>query len=120
MFPIDREYTQTFFRWRNPEFQEHPQKCFEFAFQEIAKVARQTLPAKFVGPGWNTCRSKVLDNAVVGFCRFHGLVSDNTKYRRKKQKAFQDVVKKAEELGILDQIEAEAERRISAKTETKS
>src|SRR5262249_26684642 len=32
VFPIDREYTQTFFGWRNPEFQNNPRDCFMVSF----------------------------------------------------------------------------------------
>lgn len=107
VFPIDREYTKTFFGWGNSEFQNHPEACFVFAFQRLADLAREVDPLKYVGAGWNSCRSKVLDNAIVGFCRIHGLVSENTK-RRKEEKEF---VAKLKEQGIWGKIKAEFESR---------
>jgi len=31
-------------------------------------VAQQTHPARLVGDGWRTSASKIIDNAIVGFC----------------------------------------------------
>ena len=64
--PIDREYTQRFFGWHNPEFQSGQAACFAQAFEVFARVARAVDPEKYVGDGWNTSRTKVIDNAVVG------------------------------------------------------
>ena len=64
--PIDRAYTQQFFEWPNPRFQNYPEKCFIEAFDAFVKIARATNPAQYVGTGWYTSRSKVIDNAIVG------------------------------------------------------
>lgn len=64
--PIDREYTQSFFGWHNPEFQNRQSACFHQAFDVFVRVARAVNPGQFVGAGWNTSKSKVIDNAVVG------------------------------------------------------
>jgi hypothetical protein len=75
VFPIDREYAQTFFAWADDDFENNPEECFVYAFREIAHLARKVHPQKYVGDGWNTCGSKVLDNAIAGFCLGNRLVS---------------------------------------------
>jgi hypothetical protein len=65
--PMDRTYTQKFFRWHNPQFQYGQEKCFRLAFGAFVYVARQTDARRYVGTHpWNTSISKVLDNALVG------------------------------------------------------
>lgn len=64
--PVDREYTQRFFGWHNPQFQFSPEACFIEAFHGFVKIARATNPAQYVGEGWYTSPTKVIDNAVVG------------------------------------------------------
>jgi hypothetical protein len=64
--PMDRAYTRPFFGWHEPEFQSHQARCFDHAFGAFHRVARAANPKQYVGPGWNTSLSKVIDNAVVG------------------------------------------------------
>jgi hypothetical protein len=64
--PIDREYTQLFFGWPNPRFQNYPEKCFVEAFGAFVTIARATNPAQYVGTGWYSSPTKVIDNAIVG------------------------------------------------------
>jgi hypothetical protein len=64
--PIDREYTQRFFEWANPTLQNFPERCFREAFTGFVEIARRADPAQYVGGGWYTSRSKVIDNAIVG------------------------------------------------------
>ena len=64
--PMDRAYTRPFFGWHGPEFQNQQDRCFVQAFATFARVARVANPAQYVGDGWNTSLSKVIDNAVVG------------------------------------------------------
>jgi hypothetical protein len=65
--PMDRAYTQEFFRWQNPEFQYHQRKCFRIAFAALVLIAREANPRQYVGAHpWNTSPTKVLDNALVG------------------------------------------------------
>ena len=40
---------------------------------EFVCIARATDPVQYVGNGWRTSRTKVLDNALVGFCRVEHL-----------------------------------------------
>lgn len=67
--PIDRAYTQRFFGWPTPRFQYDPIGCFTEAFASFARIARAVEPSRYVGSGWYTSRSKVIDNAIVGFWR---------------------------------------------------
>lgn len=64
--PMDRAYTRPFFGWHGPEFQNRQAQCFEHAFGAFHRVALAANPAQYVGAGWNTSVSKVIDNAVVG------------------------------------------------------
>lgn len=41
------------------------------AFTGLAQVARAVEPAGYVGEGWRTSRFKVLDNAVIGYCKLN-------------------------------------------------
>lgn len=69
--PMDRLYTRTFFRWPSKRFQAHQRRFFDLAFRALAQLAREVLPAQYVGGGWRTCRTKILDNALIGYCRVH-------------------------------------------------
>lgn len=95
--PMDREYTQTFFAWANPQFQYHPKECFQFAFEAFVRITEAVKRAQYVGGGWRTSMTKVLDNALVGYCRSHGLKSSGRK-QRERDKA---LIRKARELGLL-------------------
>jgi len=64
--PMDREYTQWFFDWPNPRLQYNPEECFVEAFHAFAQIARACDPVQYVGAGWYTSRTKVIDNAIVG------------------------------------------------------
>lgn len=67
--PMDREYTQMFFGWQNPQFQYGQRDCFSEAFRTFANVARAVEPSQFVNRGWNSSRTKVIDNALIGLLR---------------------------------------------------
>jgi hypothetical protein len=78
--PIDREYTQRFFEWANPTFQNSPERCFREAFTAFVTIARETNAARYVGDGWYTSRTKVIDNAIVGlWCWIKAKVRANTR-----------------------------------------
>jgi hypothetical protein len=64
--PIDREYTKMFFGWHNPKFQYGQRECFVEALVVFANIAQAVHPAQYVGAGWRSSRTKVIDNAVVG------------------------------------------------------
>jgi len=69
--PFDREYTQAFYGWHNPEFQYHQEYCFRRIFRSLVAVAQITKPSRYVGQSWRTCTAKLLDSALIGFCLFH-------------------------------------------------
>jgi hypothetical protein len=71
--PMDREYTRTFFGWHVPEFQYQQERIFRHAFERFVRIARTADPRQFVGSGWQTSITKVIDNALVAFCRIHKL-----------------------------------------------
>jgi hypothetical protein len=58
--------------------------------------------------------TKILDNAIVGYCVRRGLKSENSSYQKKKRAENQLMVRRAKELGIWDAIEAEAAKRADA------
>jgi len=66
--PMDREYTQQFFGWHNPQFQNYPERRFAEAFASFVAVAQITNPVQYLKSGWYSSRTKVIDNAVVGLC----------------------------------------------------
>jgi hypothetical protein len=111
VFPIDREYTQTFFNWHNPQFQYNPRGCFEVIFLALAETARAVKPRRFVGEGWMSSPTKILDNAIVGYCVKHGLKSETTRHQQNKRAENKALVNRAKELGIWDAIKAESESR---------
>ena len=65
--PIDRMYTQEFFGFHSPEFQYGQQSVFTQIWTHYVEIARAVDPASYVGSGWRTSRSKVIDNAIVAF-----------------------------------------------------
>jgi hypothetical protein len=66
--PIDRTYTGVFFNKDNYAFQFAQEKFLSLAMDNFAIIARAVNPAKFVvDKGWNTCLTKVIDNAIVGY-----------------------------------------------------
>jgi len=98
VFPIDREYTQTFFGWHNPEFQQNPQGCFMVAFLAIAELANAVQPGRLVGEGWMASPAKILDNAIVGYCVKHGLESESARHAKKKRVHDKALSRRAKEI----------------------
>jgi hypothetical protein len=70
--PMDRAWTGKFFQFHLPEWQEptSQRRIFLRAYGHFADVAREVQPQKYVtGHGWRTCRTKIVDNALIGFCK---------------------------------------------------
>jgi hypothetical protein len=70
--PMDRAWTGTFFQFHLPEWQDpgSQRRIFQLAYSQFAAVARRVQPERYVtGQGWRTSRSKVIDNALIGFCK---------------------------------------------------
>jgi hypothetical protein len=70
--PMDRRWTGMFFQLHSHEWQDLPNQRRTFlqthrGFREIARVAQ---PQQYVdGRGWRTSRTKILDIALIGFCK---------------------------------------------------
>jgi hypothetical protein len=70
--PMDRAWTGTFFQFHLPEWQDpgSQRRIFQLAYSQFAAVARRVQPEQYVtGQGWRTSRSKVIDNALIGYCK---------------------------------------------------
>lgn len=68
--PMDRAYTQTFFRWHPTQFQNNQVRCFGLAYKALASVARDVGASEYVGTHpLHSSVSKVLDNGLVGLVR---------------------------------------------------
>lgn len=67
--PIDRAYTGTFFGFNVLAFQDRQHEVFTTCWAGFLKVARNVDLGSYVGTApWNTSITKVIDNAVVGYC----------------------------------------------------
>jgi predicted nucleotidyltransferase len=71
--PMDRKFTGAFFGWNNYAWQAAQEESFRTAFKHFVRVARATNPAQFVTTGWRSSLTKVIDNAIVGYCQKHYL-----------------------------------------------
>lgn len=69
--PMDRAWTGAFFRWSAAAPQYAQAATFIRTFTGFAQTAQAVSPAQFVGGGWRTSKTKVLDNAVIGCCKLH-------------------------------------------------
>jgi hypothetical protein len=70
--PMDRAWTGKFFQLHPPEWQDpdNQRRTFRRVHGQLASVARQVQPAQYVtGHGWRTSQTKMLDNALIGFCK---------------------------------------------------
>ena len=70
--PMDRAWTGAFFLWSMgaPQYE---RLTFIRTFSSFAKIAQVTDPSNFVGEEWRTSLTKVLDNAIIGYCKLHGI-----------------------------------------------
>jgi hypothetical protein len=70
--PMDRAWTGKFFRLHPPEWQDpaNQRRTFRRVYGQLADVARHVQPSQYeTGLGWRTSRTKILDNALIGFCK---------------------------------------------------
>jgi hypothetical protein len=71
--PMDRQWTGQFFQLHAPEWQglaANQRSVFLRMYRAFAHLARAVDPTQYAtGEGWRTSRSKVLDNAVIGYCK---------------------------------------------------
>ena len=68
--PMDRAWTGAFFQWSmgSPQYE---RSTFIRTFRSFAEIAQATDPSEFVGDEWRTSLTKVLDNAIIGYCKLH-------------------------------------------------
>ena len=71
--PMDRAWTGGFFLWSAAPEQSAQRATFVRTFSGFAKVACASAPSHYVGGGWRTSLTKVVDNAVIGYCKAHGI-----------------------------------------------
>ncbi len=73
MPPIDRAYTAPFLLRTQPQHFQNPSQeaeTFRLAFESFRTIAESVNPNQYVGRhAWNTSRTKVIDNAIVGLIR---------------------------------------------------
>lgn len=70
--PMDIAWTGRFFRWYPAYFSGRQRKIFEQGMVAFAELARRCDPQSYVNKApWNTSLTKVLDNAIIGFCKLH-------------------------------------------------
>jgi hypothetical protein len=70
--PMDRAWTGKFFNFHLPEWQDAggQRRIFQIAYDRFVKVAQQAGPEQYLtGTGWHTSRTKIIDNALIGFCK---------------------------------------------------
>jgi hypothetical protein len=48
-------------------------QIFRRALASLYGVAVAARPSRLVGAGWRTSLTKILDNAVIGYCQLHGI-----------------------------------------------
>lgn len=67
--PLDRRWSGLFFRWQPSDPQINHEGIFVSAFNDFSAIARATQPSRLVDAGWNTSSTKILDNALIGYCQ---------------------------------------------------
>jgi len=72
--PIDREYTRPFFRVWMQQFQNSPRTVFLRIWKNFVLISTRVNLREYVGRmSWNTSITKVIDNAIVGYCKYHNI-----------------------------------------------
>jgi hypothetical protein len=72
--PMDGEWTGKFFQLHAPEWQApgDQRRTFRRVYRDFIRIADQVRPEQYVtGQGWRTSLTKILDNALIGFCKLH-------------------------------------------------
>jgi hypothetical protein len=71
--PIDRAYTGRFFAWPKSYFQARQAEILREGLTVCNQLACACHPDRLVGAGWRTSATKILDNAIVAYCRVENL-----------------------------------------------
>jgi hypothetical protein len=70
VIPMDHVWTGMFFKLHDPEWQQSQERTFRRVYPQLMTVAQQVRPQQYVtGHGWRTSQTKILDNALIGFCK---------------------------------------------------
>lgn len=69
--PMDRAWTGAFFLWSVTAPQNAQPALFARTFTGLAQVACAVEPGQFIGTGWRTSSTKILDNAIIGYCKLN-------------------------------------------------
>jgi hypothetical protein len=70
--PMDRAWTGRFFQLHPPEWQDPAaqRRTFRRVYGQLAGLARRVQPGQYAdGLGWRTTRTKIIDNALIGYCK---------------------------------------------------
>lgn len=69
--PMDRAWTGMFFGLHDPEWQGvNQRRTFLRLYGAFSAIAREAGPQRYVtGEGWRTSRTKIIDNAMIGYCK---------------------------------------------------
>jgi hypothetical protein len=62
------------FAWPKLYFQDRQAEILCEGLTVFNQLARACHPARLVGAGWRTSAAKILDNAIVAYCRVEHLV----------------------------------------------
>lgn len=100
--PMDRAWTGKFFLWSATAPQYEQEQTFTRTFSSFAKIATSTNPSLYVGSGWRTSATKLLDNAIIGYCKIHGLVPGSRETEEKGPSSI-DVLADAMEMQVREQ-----------------
>jgi hypothetical protein len=71
--PMDRAWTGAFFGWSALDPQTSQSLIVGEAYEGFAAIARARRPSRLVGEGWRTSSTKILDNALIGYCMLQGI-----------------------------------------------
>lgn len=71
--PMDRAWTGAFFGWSTSDPTDFRREVVTEAFVTLGTVAQRVKPSRLVGAGWRTSVGKLLDNALIGYCKVEGI-----------------------------------------------
>jgi hypothetical protein len=71
--PMSRAGTGSFFLWSASEAHTGQRQLLQRTFARYAELAPAVTPSAYVGAGWRTSATKVLDNAIIGYCALNDL-----------------------------------------------
>lgn len=75
--PIDRKFTQAFFKLSNPEFQYGGFEVFRYFFTNFWNFTKKYNLIVLRDSNWNTFETKIMDNIIIGYHLKHGQRKEN-------------------------------------------